>query len=65
MMTTVFEVKLIDGRIFRVFCGNSNQIQRFRNSIQKIQHYKPYVREITNGIHTVTQWDKIIETLTQ
>lgn len=63
METTIFEVKLIDGRIFRVFCANSTQVKKFRISIEKLKHFKPYVETITSGIHTYSQWDKITANL--
>ena len=65
METTIFEVKLIDGRIFRIFCANSTQKKKFINSISEMKHFKPYVSEITNGIHTLRQWNSIIKTLTK
>ena len=59
METTLFEIELIDGRIFRIFCGNSSQKRRFMASSYKIKHLVKSTKEITNGIHTVNEWEKI------
>ena len=63
METIIFQIELIDGRIFRVFCANSTQKKKFINSFSKIKHLYKSSKVITSGIHTVTQWEKIIKTL--
>ena len=63
METTIYEVGLIDGRTFRIFCANSTQKRKFRASMSKIKHIILDTREITNGIHTMKQWNEIVETL--
>ena len=62
METTIFEVKLNDGRIFRVFCANGTQKKKFRATICELKHLNPCVSEITNGIHTMLQWNNITKT---
>lgn len=64
MQTILWEVKKKtggrDGRTFRVFCANRNQIDRFI----KLVSGKDYVlSEITNSIHNIKQFEQIIETL--
>ncbi len=65
METSLYEIELKDGRIFRVFCANSTQKRKFL-----WDHYtmlkKGTVKEarvIANGIHTVKQWKEIFKTL--
>ena len=55
METVIFEIEFNDGRIFRVFCANrsqKNRVLRNRDGVRSIT-------EITNGIHTVSQYEKI------
>jgi len=60
METILWEVKTKDGRTFRVFCANRNQIDRFI----KLVFGKDYViSEITNGIHSIKQFEQFIKTL--
>ena len=65
METTVFEIELKDGRIFRVFCANSTQKKRVLSTIDKIKHLKPTIKAITNGIHTVSEWEQITKLFTK
>ena len=59
METVVFEVKLTDGRIFRVFCEGRNQIKRFKNKVYKMEGFDTF-KAITTGIHTIAQFEKIV-----
>jgi len=60
MQTTLFEVKTKDGRMFRVFCANSKQRERFLIAV----FGKNYaITEIVNGMHTIKQFEQIIKTL--
>lgn len=61
METTLYKITFKDGREFRVFCANKKQKQRFHRSIIDT---KTEVSEITNGIHNITQWEKIINNIT-
>ena len=62
METSVYEVTFKDGRIYRVFCANRTQKDKFKASLVKIGI--PYsFKTLTNGIHTSKQWNQIIETL--
>ena len=63
METTLYEVEFNNGSKFRVFCANKTQKRKFRNSINKLKHYKPYVHEVSNGIHNMNQWQDIVKTL--
>lgn len=59
METTLFEVKFYDGRKFRVFCYGKAQIKRFylvtQSNVNQIESWY----ELQNGIHTITQFEKI------
>ncbi len=62
METIIFEVIFNNGRTFRVFCANSNQKNRFKTSLVNLG--KPCkFKTITNGIHTISQWEKILKTI--
>jgi len=61
METGIFEIELNDGRTFRVFYANSTQKKKILNSYNRIKSNCKELRTITNGIHTVRQWEKIAE----
>ena len=61
METCVFEIELTDGRIWRVFCSNSNQKQRFIHTIESTKQLTKKVKVITNGLHSISQWEKQIK----
>ena len=61
METTIFEIELNDGRIFRIFCANKTQKNKVLTSYNQIKRHCKELRTITNGIHTTTQWQKIAE----
>ena len=60
METTLFEVKLLDGRIFRVFCRGKNQKKRFNKVLSSLTNLDT-IKEITNGIHTIEEFEKLIQ----
>ena len=60
METGVFEIELTDGRIFRIVYLNSSQKKRFINLYSRIKHKCKRVTYITNGLHTVTQFETIL-----
>ena len=59
METTLFEVKFYDGRIFRVFCQGKNQHKRFFAMHSKLKNEIEDMEEISNGIHTISEFEKI------
>ena len=59
METTLFEVKFFDGRIFRVFCYGKSQKKRFFNFANKLINEIESINELSNGIHTITEFEKI------
>ena len=61
METGIFEVKFKDGRAYRIFYENRNQKDRFFKSLYKINPLVESWRTITNGIHTVKQWEEQIK----
>ena len=60
MQTTIFEVKFYNGSVFNVFCSGKNQVQRFRIFAEKNKTEIETVKELVNGIHTITEFEKII-----
>jgi len=62
METTVYQIDLKDGRIFRIFCANSTQKRKLLASYYKIKSKVKRLREVTNGIHTIKQWEQIVKT---
>jgi hypothetical protein len=65
-MTGLYEIKFKDGRIFRVFCANGSQINRLQKSLAIRTTKTAIDYEITiisNGIHTISQFEKIIKTI--
>lgn len=60
METIVYQIELKDGRVFRVFCANKTQKRRviFSATDNKVKS----VRTITNGVHTVQQYEKLLTT---
>jgi hypothetical protein len=63
METTLFEIKFYDGRKFNVFCANSSQINRFLKFINKHKDSIEYWKDTINGIHLITQFEKITTNL--
>jgi len=63
METTLFEVKFFDGRIFRVFCYGKNQKNRFLDSTFKIAKQIESINELSSGIHTISEFEKITNNL--
>ena len=60
METTLFEVKFFDGRKFRVFCYGKDQKARFKKFTQVIKKEIETITVISNGIQTMTEFQKII-----
>ena len=64
MSTTLFRIKFKDGREWRVFCANNNQAQRLFTTLENISFdYENEMSEITSGIHTIKQWEQIVNNL--
>lgn len=65
METTVFEIELTQGRVFRINCENRSQKKRVLNSFYRLQDrgLAKSIEPIINGIHTVKQWEQIVEKL--
>ena len=58
METTLYELLFPDGRRFRVFCYGVNHKKRLRiiTNNREVQ-----VVELSNGIHTIAEFEKIVE----
>jgi len=59
METTLYKITFQDGREYRVFCGNKAQKKRFYKMVETLKDYET-LEELTNGIHTIKQWEEII-----
>jgi hypothetical protein len=58
METTLFEVQFYNGSKFRVFCYGKAQIKRFYFYCQKHVDEIEKWYELSNGIHTIAQFEK-------
>ena len=63
METIVFQIELKDGRVFRIFCANSTQKKKVIESYTKIKDKVKEITTITTGLHTVSQYEKILTTI--
>lgn len=63
METTLFEIKFYDGRKFNVFCSNKSQKKRCISFIIKNIDEIEYWKDTINGIHTITEFEKITTNL--
>ncbi len=63
METSVIQIELKDGRIFRVFCANSTQRKTVGQDFYNLKEKAKRISVVTNGIHTAKQWKEIIKTL--
>lgn len=61
METTVYQIEFKDGSTFRIFCANKSQIDRVITIYNKQKDSVKEITEITNGIHTVKQFEKILK----
>ena len=61
MIQTIFQVSFNDGRIYRIACENTAQITRFNKARYKVRDNITHTSVKTNGIHTVKQWEQIVE----
>ena len=55
---TIFEIKLKDGRVFRVATTNRNQVKRLNVVISKLNVLS--TTTILNGINTIKEFEKIV-----
>jgi len=55
METTLYKVSFDDGRVFKVFCANKAQKNRFRATVTTGEAVTVEVLE--NGIHNIKQWE--------
>lgn len=63
METIVYQIEFKDGRIFRVYCANSAQKKRVIESYNAIRDKVRGITTISTGVHTVSQYEKLIKTL--
>lgn len=59
MQTTLFEVIFYNGSKFNVFCSGKAQIKRFKDFTDKYINEIEHIIESVNGIHTITEFEKI------
>lgn len=62
METTLYRIKLGDGRMFKVFCANRKQKDRF-NKVRINLENGAVTEVIENGIHNIKQWEAIAKDL--
>ena len=64
METGVYQIELNDGRIFRIFIHNSTQSKKAIQSYYRLRDAGKVKSfdVVTNGIHTIAQFEKIITT---
>lgn len=60
METIVYQIEFKDGRTFRVFCANRTQKNTVIQSYNQIKDRVKEIKTITTGLHTVSQYMKII-----
>ncbi len=64
METTLYKITFKDGRLFKVFCANKAQKDRFIRTVPMRQTDKiKDVEVFESGIHNIKQWEKIIKTI--
>jgi hypothetical protein len=63
METKVFQIEINNGSTYRVFCANKSQINRAVKSYNKISGLCKKMTTITNGLHTVEKWEKIVSSM--
>ena len=59
MVTTLFEVKFYNGSKFNVFCSGQAQVKRFLTFAATHKAEIESIKELINGIHTISQFEKI------
>ena len=63
METAVFQIELLDGRVFRIFCANKNQKLRVIRTVNKLKDKIKLMSQLQSGIHTEKQWSQISESI--
>lgn len=56
----VYKLETPTGREFRILCENKNQYGRL---VDTIKNTGIKMSDLTNGIHTIKQWEQISQTL--
>ena len=59
METTLYQILFKDGRIYRVFCYGRNQKKRLQDKVNTLKEQVESVIELSNGIHTITEFEKL------
>jgi len=62
MVTILFEVKFYNGNKFNVFCLGQAQVKRFLTFATTHKAEIESIKELINGIHTISQFEKITTT---
>ncbi len=63
MQKSVFEIELMDGRVFRIFCDNKKQEEKLNKQVRLLHPKVKYFIPIANGIHTQKQFEEILKNL--
>lgn len=62
MENTLYRVTFSDGRMFKVFCANKAQKNRFHKTANSINE-DVECDVLENGIHNIKQWEQIVSEL--
>lgn len=63
METGVLQIDLKDGRLFRIFYANSTQKKKLLRQFNSVKDKIEIVKTVTNGIHTVKQFEQHLKTI--
>lgn len=58
METMMLKIELNDGAIFNIFCANKAQKNRAIKTFKKMDI--KLITPTVNGIHTITEWENIV-----
>jgi hypothetical protein len=63
METSILQIELNDGRIFKIFCANSTQKRKVMDHYYSIKNKVKKISQLVNGIHTANQFEQILKTI--
>ena len=65
METVLFQITFKDGRMFKVFCANRAQKERIYATAKAMLAHDPEAKVVAleSGIHDITQWEQIVNSL--
>jgi hypothetical protein len=60
METGVYQIEFKDGRIYRIFFANGTQKKKIIQSYHSNQDQLKSIDLLSNGIHSVSEWERQI-----